>query len=283
MEESSIPAYEHFPTDMDIPFGTIDNGTFMSMCCRSKDHNTTWTWAMSRRSPLSSSPLTFDYDSTLAQHCPSPNLQTCRNYSAMTTVDSIEACAVKKEEDLELPSLSYLQVDLAGSSDAFSRVRHQRFSGNEDGKLLDHGIRFHLLLATLQEYEELTKVETQEFQDLSDAIRERANRLPLASGGALAGRDNFGREYVVVGRYVWTYSMVIEKREYSDGIGEEIWFSLLRDNYFYFKPDGGLYGHYVLKDGSLKAIKLSRNQIKRYSYPPDTYMSQKGFQAERFY
>ncbi|KZV88688.1 hypothetical protein EXIGLDRAFT_172053 [Exidia glandulosa HHB12029] len=204
-----------------------------------------------------------------------------RRSPAMKTepVDPIEAVPgpVKKEEELELPTLAYLDLS---RGDLFSNVRHRRFPGNEDGKLLDYGIRFHLLLATLQEYEELTKFETQEFQDLSDAIRERASRLP--PGGTLAGRDNFGREYVVVGRFVWTYSMIIEKREYSDGIGEEIWFSLLRDNYFYFKPDGGFYGHYVLKDGSVKAIKLSRNQIKRYSYPPDTYMSQKGFQAERF-
>ncbi|KZV97511.1 hypothetical protein EXIGLDRAFT_730443 [Exidia glandulosa HHB12029] len=187
------------------------------------------------------------------------------------------------KEDLRVtPRLAYMDPSWG---DSFSYFRSERFRcpGNEDGKLVDIGLRFHELLATLQEARSLTDDEHQEFHSLLTELHDRASRLPTHEG---RGCDNYRRAYTIAGRHKWTSGLVLEYRVYDRGVGIQIWFSICSNNFFYHNPEGDYYGHYeVLTEGGARAtrgIKIAPHIIRRYEYPPDAFTCETGGQAARF-
>ncbi|KZV97508.1 hypothetical protein EXIGLDRAFT_747024 [Exidia glandulosa HHB12029] len=176
-----------------------------------------------------------------------------------------------------LAPLAYMKSGLA-LDDPFQYHRKSRFPGNEDGKLLEYGIRIHHLLASYELYKELTEDECKEFRFLAEEIPKRVLRLPIATGRS--GKDNFCREWQVEGKspYPWKYPTTAERRKYeTEGLGYQTYVSLAPDNYFYKNPEGDFYGHFKVEGESVaRAIGADEhNYIRSYMYPPNKYMSER--------
>ncbi|KZV88687.1 hypothetical protein EXIGLDRAFT_722465 [Exidia glandulosa HHB12029] len=183
------------------------------------------------------------------------------------------------------PLLPHLHPPIRGGNfDPFISWKNITFAGNEDGLLLPYGIRFHQLLAILCEVRSLTDLQALQFRQLSQEIRRRTLLLPEAEG---QGRDNLdgGRPYTITRGHKWKYGLAIERREYEDGLGVQVWFSIRPQNYFYMNPEGDYYCHYeAITAGGIKdrGINFAANVVKRYEYPPDSYTRDRGGQAARF-
>ncbi|KZV97510.1 hypothetical protein EXIGLDRAFT_361454 [Exidia glandulosa HHB12029] len=187
-------------------------------------------------------------------------------------------------EERPTPKLARLHPRPGGFA-PFCAAKRVVFSGNEDLNLLPYGIKFLELLVVLQETGSFTSDEKKLFTRLSRVIHARSEQLPE---DGRQGCDFQGREYIVTGRSKWTSpsSLTIERREYEDNVGVQIWFSFIPGFYFYHNPEGDYFGHYetVLETGEVqgRGIKLDTHQVRLYEYPPDLYASQSGSQAARF-